>query len=95
VKKYLQNISIIYNYNLVVAMWMRSLTEFIKKSQDKRQVKRAIAVKMLLSGYKHEAIIPILGVSSGLITKCKNALTFLRIFSQIKYESYSVFSRMI
>ncbi|MEH2045466.1 hypothetical protein [Nostoc sp.] len=31
---------------------MRSLTEFIEQSQDKREVKRAIAVKMLLSGHK-------------------------------------------
>lgn len=54
-------------------MWMRSLTEFIENSQDKREVKRAIAVKMLLSGYKHEAIMPILGVSSGFISKCKKA----------------------
>ncbi len=54
-------------------MWMRSLTEFIENSQDKREVKRAVAVKMLLSGYKHEAIMPILGVSSGFISKWKKA----------------------
>ena len=50
-----------------------SLTEFIEKSLDLREVKRAIAVKMLLSGYKHQAIMPILGVSSGFISKCKKA----------------------
>ncbi|MDF5736870.1 MULTISPECIES: IS630 family transposase [unclassified Nostoc] len=45
----------------------------MENSQDKREVKRAIAVKMLLSGHKHEAIMPILGVSSGLISKYKKA----------------------
>ena len=43
---------------------MRSLQEFIEKSQDKREVQRALAVKILLCGYKHEQIMPILGVSS-------------------------------
>lgn len=52
---------------------MRSLDEFIENSQDKREVQRAIAVKMLLSGYKHEQIMPILGVSSGFISKWKKA----------------------
>jgi len=28
---------------------------------------------MLLSGYKDEAIMPIMGVSSGFISKCKKA----------------------
>lgn len=54
-------------------MWMRSLEEFIENSQDKREVQRAIAVKMLLYGYKHEEIMPILGVSSGFISKWKKA----------------------
>ena len=54
-------------------MWMRSLSEFIENSQDKREVQRAIAVKMLLEGYKHEAIESILGVSSGFISKWKKA----------------------
>lgn len=54
-------------------MWMRSLSEFIENSQDKREVQRAIAVKMLLEGYKHQAIQSILGVSSGFISKWKKA----------------------
>lgn len=54
-------------------MWMRSLDEFIENSQDKREVQRAIAVKMLLCGYKHEQIMSILGVSSGFISKWKKA----------------------
>lgn len=38
-----------------------------------REVQRAIAVKMLLCGYKHEQIRPVLGVSSGFISKWKKA----------------------
>lgn len=37
-------------------MWMRSLSEFIENSQDKREIQRALAVKMLLEGYTHVAI---------------------------------------
>ncbi|MCC5599826.1 IS630 family transposase [Nostoc favosum] len=50
---------------------MQSLSEFIENSQDKREVQRAIAVKMLLEGYTHVAIQSILGVSSGFISKWK------------------------
>ncbi|RCJ34987.1 transposase [Nostoc minutum NIES-26] len=54
-------------------MWMRSLSDFIENSQQKREVQRAIAVKMLLEGYTHVAIQSILGVSSGFISKWKKA----------------------
>ncbi|WP_334879566.1 helix-turn-helix domain-containing protein [Nostoc sp.] len=54
-------------------MWMRSLSEFIENSQDKREVQRALAVKMLLEGYTHVAIQSILDVSSGFISKWKKA----------------------
>ncbi len=54
-------------------MWMRSLLEFIENSQDKREVQRAIAVRMLLEGYTHVTIQSILSVSSGFISKCKKA----------------------
>ena len=54
-------------------MWMQSLTEFIENSQENREIIRANAVKMLLCGYKHEAIMQILGVSSGFISKWKKA----------------------
>lgn len=56
-----------------VAMWMQSLEDFIKNSQSQREITRAIAVKMLLCGYKHKEIMPILGVSSGFITTWKKA----------------------
>ena len=54
-------------------MWMQSLEQFIENRQDKREIKRAIAVRMLLSGYKHDVIMSILEVSSGFISKWKKA----------------------
>ena len=54
-------------------MWMRSLSKFMENSQDKREIQRAMAVKMLFEGYKHEASQSILGVSSGFISKWKKA----------------------
>lgn len=44
----------------------------IGHSQDKREITRAMAVKMLC-GYKHKEIMPILGVSSGYISTWKKA----------------------
>lgn len=52
-------------------MWIQSLEDFIKNSQDKREILRANAVKMLLCGYKHKDIMPILNVSSGFISTWK------------------------
>jgi transposase len=54
-------------------MWMQLLADFIKNSNQPREIKRATAIKMLLSGYKHEEIMPILGVSSGFISTYKKA----------------------
>lgn len=54
-------------------MWMQLLEDFIKNSNEQREIKRATAVKMLLCGYKHQEIIPILGVSSGFISTYKKA----------------------
>lgn len=54
-------------------MWMQLLENFIKNSKEQREIKRATAVKMLLCGYKHEEIMPILGVSSGFISTYKKA----------------------
>lgn len=54
-------------------MWMQLLEDFIKNSKEQREIKRATAVKMLLCGYKHEQIMPILGVSSGFISTYKKA----------------------
>ena len=52
-------------------MWMQLLDDFMKNSKEPREIKRARAVKMLLCGYKHQEIMPILGVSSGFISTCK------------------------
>ena len=54
-------------------MWIKLLEDFIKNSADKREITRAMAVKMLLSGHKHKDIMPILGVSSGFISGWKKA----------------------
>lgn len=47
---------------------VRELQEFIKSERDARQVKKALAVKLAYQGYKHEAIVEILGVAMGSIT---------------------------
>ena len=47
------------------------LETFIKENQEPREIQRALAVKMCLSGYKHRQIMEILGVSSGFISKWK------------------------
>lgn len=54
-------------------MWMQSLNNFIQNSQEPREIRRAMAVKMLLCGYKHQEIMPILDVSSGFISTWKKA----------------------
>jgi len=54
-------------------MWIQSLEDFIKNSHSQREITRAMAVKMLLYGYKHKEIMPILGVSSGFISTWKKA----------------------
>lgn len=50
---------------------MRSLTEFINKNPHPKELKRALAIKMVEQGYKHQQIQKILGVSSGFISKWK------------------------
>lgn len=54
-------------------MWIKLLEDFIKNSQDKLEITRATAVKMVVCGYKHQEIMPILGVSSGFISKWKKS----------------------
>lgn len=54
-------------------MWIRLLEDFIQNSQSKLEITRATAVKMVLCGHKHQEIMPILGVSSGFISKWKKA----------------------
>ena len=45
------------------------LTELIESKPDPRELKRAVAVKMFMSGYKHREIQESLSVSSGFISK--------------------------
>lgn len=48
---------------------MDDLTEMIESNPDPRELKRAVAVQMFLSGMKHREIQGILSVSSGFISK--------------------------
>lgn len=50
---------------------MEELNTFIESNRDPRELKRAIAVKMTLQGYRHQEITSILQVSSGFISKWK------------------------
>jgi len=52
---------------------MEQLDAFIDSNPDPRELKRAIAVRMTLRGYPHREIIKILQVSSGFISKWKQA----------------------
>jgi putative transposase len=46
-----------------------NLSDFIASNPDARELKRAIAVQMVLKGYKHREIGESIGVSSGFISK--------------------------
>ena len=48
---------------------LEDLSQFIDANPDARELKRAVAVKMYLKGYKHREISEALGVSSGFISK--------------------------
>lgn len=50
---------------------MEQLNAFIESNPDPRELKRAIAVRMTLEGYRHQEIIKVLQVSSGFISKWK------------------------
>jgi putative transposase len=50
---------------------MEELDAFIESVRDPRELKRGLAVRMTISGYKHREIIKILQVSSGFISKWK------------------------
>lgn len=52
---------------------MEELNTFVKSNPDPRELKRALAVKMTLQGYPHREIQHILQVSSGFISKWKQA----------------------
>jgi putative transposase len=50
---------------------MDELTEFIQSNPDPRELKRALAVQMVLQGYTYFAIRDVLQVSVGFISKYK------------------------
>ncbi|AFY55395.1 transposase [Rivularia sp. PCC 7116] len=54
-------------------MWIQLLEDFIENTQNKLEITRATAVKMVLCGHRHQEIIPVLGISSGFISKWKKA----------------------
>lgn len=62
---------------------MEELNAFIESNPDPRELKRAIAVRMTLRGYPHREIMKILQVSSGFISKWKQAF-ILKGFEGIK-----------
>ena len=50
---------------------MKSLTEFIRSNPDPRELKRALAVKMVKQNYSYHQIADTLGVSVGFISNCQ------------------------
>ncbi len=50
---------------------MEELDAFISSNPDPRELKRALAVRMTLRGYRHKEIMKILQVCSGFISKWK------------------------
>ena len=50
---------------------MEELIEFIQATSDSRELKRALAVQMVMQNYKHSKIGNILGVSVGFVNKWK------------------------
>jgi putative transposase len=54
---------------------LEELVEFIQSNPDPRELKRAIAVKMWLKGYKQREIQESLSVSSGFISKWTQTYT--------------------
>ncbi len=50
---------------------MEELMEFIQASSDPRELKRALAVKMVMQNYDLSTIANILGVSLGFVSKWK------------------------
>ncbi len=50
---------------------MEELIEFIQSNPDPRELKRALAVQMVMQNYNHSKIRNILGVSAGFVSKWK------------------------
>lgn len=52
------------------------LKEFIRSNPDSQEMKRALATKLVLEGYRYQTVQQILAVSSGFISKWVNAFKF-------------------
>ena len=55
---------------------MESLTDFIRSNPDPRELKRALAVKMVQQNYSYYQIRDTLGVSLGFILRAAEMWTF-------------------
>ncbi len=55
-----------------VVQKIKELDEFITTNPDSRELKRALAVKLALQGWKYEAIADLLVISKSFISKWKN-----------------------
>ena len=68
---------------------LQILEEFIKTNPDSRELKRALGVKLALSGYAYRAIQEIIGVTPGFIAKWKKEFISAEIEGIIlKYRLY-------
>lgn len=56
-----------------MATAMDELSQFIQNNPDSRELKRALAVLMVLQDYRHREIQSLLQVSSGFISKWTGA----------------------
>ncbi|ACB50378.1 probable transposase [Crocosphaera subtropica ATCC 51142] len=52
------------------------IKEFLENSSNGRETQRALAVKLVLEGYRYERVSEILSVSLGFISKWVNAFNF-------------------
>jgi len=59
-----------------MAVQIEELIEFIQANPDPRELKRALAVQMMMQNYKHSTIGNILGVSVGFVNKWKYIYSF-------------------
>lgn len=63
------------------------LNNFIAQTKEAREIKRALAVKMILSGQRYHEIKDLLGVSHSFVSHWKNQLLFFGVDSlKLKYR---------
>ncbi len=55
---------------------IKFIKEFLKNSSNGRETQRALAVKLVLEGYRYQTVSEILSVSLGFISKWVNAFNF-------------------